>query len=133
MINQKPVKISLLIVINIITIIIAVISTYFIANAQQDAHISKNEMNINIAKVRINENTSNIYDLKKSVSSFAPALNKRTTDLANSQTDVAVIKASLETMKQNIKDLKSNQIEFRRQQNIFYQRLAAKLGITFTR
>ncbi len=90
-------------------------------------------MNINVAKVRINENASNIYDLKKSVSLIAPSLNNRATNLAKSQTDVAVIKASLETMKQNIKDLKNNQIEFRRQQNIFYQKLAAKLGITFTK
>ncbi len=117
---QKPVKISLVIVINIITVILTVTGTYFIANAQQDENISKNKANISIEKVRINENTDNIYALKIYMSSF-------------NKSDIAVMKDNLKSMKDDIKALKENQKEFTAQQNIFYQKLAAKLGMTFTK
>ncbi len=119
---NKPISLPVIIVLNIITVILSVTTIYFTGNASQDKEILKNKTNIELNAKSIKETKTQIDELK------------RHTIILDGKFDpvqIALIKQSLQLLKEDVKSIKDDQKVFMRQQNRFYQKVSAKLGITF--
>ena len=119
---NTPISLPVIIVLNIITVILSVTTIYFTGNASQDKEILKNKTDIEINAKSIKEAKTQIDELKQHTiildGKFDPV-------------QIALIKQSLQLLKEDVRSIKEDQKVFIRQQNRFYQKVSAKLGIVF--
>jgi len=120
--NKTTVSLPMMAVMNIITVVLSVTAVYFTGNAAQNDGISKNKANILINAKSIKDNAVIINELKH----HAIVLDEKMDPV-----QIALIKQSLLLLKEDVKSIKSDQKTFMRQQNRFYQKVSAKLGIDF--
>jgi len=118
----KNMSLPLFAVINIVTIIISVSATYYTSNAAQDRNISTNKTSIGLVSKDVKVN-------KESIKDITTHLNK--IDKKADPVTIALMRQSINTLNATVKELKANQKEFMKEQNLFYQKISAKLGITF--
>lgn len=120
--NNTTVSLPMMAIINIITVVLSVAAAYFTGNSTQNDGIAKNKANIQINAKSINDNAVIISELKH----HAIVLDEKTDPV-----QIALIKQSLQLLKEDVKSIKIDQKTFMRQQNRFYQKVSAKLGIAF--
>ncbi len=119
---EKPISLPAIMVLNIITVILSVTTIYFTGNASQNKEILKNKTKIEINAKSITETKKQIKELKQHTIILDGKLDP---------VQIALIKQSLQLLKEDVKSIKDDQKVFMRQQNRFYQKVSAKLGITF--
>ncbi len=120
--NKTMVSLPMMAAINIITVILSAAAVYFAGNAAQNDGISKNRASILINAKSIKDNSIIINELKH----HAIILDEKTDPV-----QMALIKQSLQLLKEDVNSIKIDQKAFIRQQNRFYQKVSAKLGIVF--
>lgn len=124
--KKKSIGISLVAGINILTIVVGALVFYFTGNKATAKGISDNSTTIAITNVKVDDNTKNI----KSILDFLQAMkDKDDTAKSNNSIKVAILKHDLSELKETVGEIREDQKINNRRQNIFQQRIAAKLGI----
>jgi len=119
--EKKGISIVLFVVINIVTIILSVTTTAYISNSEQNKAIYNNAKNIGLLAKELKIEKNDIQKINNHL--------KQIDDDSNPVT-IALMQQSLKDLNKAVQDLQANQKEFIKEQQIFYQKIAAKLGIT---
>ena len=119
--EKKGISIVLFVVINIVTIILSVTTTAYISNSEQNKAIYNNAKNIGLLAKELKIEKNDIQKINNHLKQI---------DVDSNPVTIALMQQSLKDLNKAVQDLQANQKEFIKEQQIFYQKIAAKLGIT---